>query len=410
MYKRNSIILFLLLTLIINPAYSTPKKSAKLRTENRKAKTDSARIKNIDKMISKFESGFLKFTNYVKKMFKKHGDRFNAKTLQALDEVLDFFINNMKNNKIKNHAKYVLKRKAGGGKPPFYRFNNNALFRYDILPKVYRSSAVSAFNMRKRVLYINPTYSPESKFDNIVAFHELVHALQDTTLRKHLKKMGAKGKKYLKQYLATLHPKSLKDPDLEPVAFAMEIELMNFLLNDGIRKLVKTGSLIQSLEIAKILKVNTRYKLSALRFVKEYSLAYFHHNCNIYSYTRFYRALILYDYMKMGYKFYKSDNKFIKPTPKISRRFKRNMPRHRRPPRYRKRHPNRVPYRQFNTPPAYRRRQNNNQNRRLRREGNNNYSNNQNYRNANPQNNGNSGQSNNSGNNLKDKAGNIDIN
>ena len=121
----------------------------------------------------------------------------------------------------------MMKRK--GHKPPYHYFKNNAFYRYNILPKIYRKRVSSGFNMRTRVLFLNPSYDPDSLFDNIVAFHEIVHALQDTTLRNFLAKKGKKSKRLFKIYIRSLHPRTLKDPDLEPVAYAIEIELLNFL-------------------------------------------------------------------------------------------------------------------------------------------------------------------------------------
>lgn len=308
---KNKLLLVIFALIISHSSYSISRINRNLRSPEANPNIITRRIQKLDLIIKKFENGFLSFTAAIARMLKKHERNINPKTLKALKEPLRLFIKNMKNNKLRNYRKYVLSKKQNGQNPPYHKFKNNNFFFYEILPERYQRQAAAGFMMQTRVMYLNPNYSPSSIFDNLVAFHEMVHALQDTTLRNKLKTLGLKGQKAFKRYIQLLN-KNMKDPDLEPVAYAMELELLNIIFKGKIRRLIKSGRQIPLLQIAKILKATSRVKISALRFLLKYGIYYFNQNCWIYSYTKDYRLVILKDHMKMGHRFYQSENRFIK--------------------------------------------------------------------------------------------------
>jgi hypothetical protein len=278
------------------------------------------------KIIAKFEAGFLKFTESLAKVLIKYKPLIDEKTFNTLKKPLIIFIYNLNKNTLKYHKDYVKKLKSTNANAPLNEFSDNKLFYYDILPENMRKYGLMGFKMEKRIMYLNPLYNPNSVMDNLIAYHEMVHAYQDSLFRDNVIQMGERGKKALKKYLVLLN-KMIRNPDIEPVAYAIEIEVLNLLFKNKLRRMVKSGYNLPVGDFARVLKAKSRISRNSLTYLLKYSIYYFAHDCKIFSYSLAYRKAIIEDHMKIGYKFYASNNKFIKEyqnrasqTPAPSRR------------------------------------------------------------------------------------------
>jgi hypothetical protein len=98
----------------------------------------------------------------------------------------------------------------------------------------------ASFEHPSRSLLINPEYfHSDNLLDMLIAFHEVIHSIQDAIFRMNLDKAG-KFHVHGEFFAATGDtPKSLVD--FEAPAFALEIELLDILLDGELKRRIQAG-------------------------------------------------------------------------------------------------------------------------------------------------------------------------
>ena len=98
----------------------------------------------------------------------------------------------------------------------------------------------ASFEHPSRILFVNPHFNPDNLLDMLVMFHEVVHALQDFLFRYNLDK---KGKFDVYENFFKEDGESNSLVDFEAPAFALEIELLNILLDGELKRRIQADEL-----------------------------------------------------------------------------------------------------------------------------------------------------------------------
>jgi len=127
--------------------------------------------------------------------------------------------------------------------PPSVRIDD---YRYNInenIPEAY----TAYYTPLIRNIHLSPNFDSANKLDNITLLHELMHGVYDLAMLKLMKSPKDKEK-----YLAMMNAGVIIES--EAMAYALESEILNLLLNDKIRLSTESGQQFTNKEIVKLMK------------------------------------------------------------------------------------------------------------------------------------------------------------
>lgn len=139
-------------------------------------------------------------------------------------------------------------------------------FTYDIeRGEAARMKGYAGFSPKERRIVLQETYDPKNAVDFLVAFHETVHVMHTA----HWLMQGGKG---FIEFYERSHPAVILNEEFD--AYALEIEAMNLLLNDALRRSILSGKSPDVTEVAQQLQM-VSYEGTPLPMLLNLSKLYF---------------------------------------------------------------------------------------------------------------------------------------
>jgi hypothetical protein len=122
-------------------------------------------------------------------------------------------------------------------------------FTYDIeRGEAARMKGYAGFSPKERRMILQETYDPKNAVDFLVAFHETVHVMHTA----HWLMQGGKG---FIEFYERSHPAVILNEEFD--AYALEIEAMNLLLSDTLRRSILSGKSPDVTEVAQQLQMDS---------------------------------------------------------------------------------------------------------------------------------------------------------
>lgn len=236
-----------LVTLVSRESYLLLEKRGETRTRSTRALNKTAvpmdKEAQIDEIIKRLDEGFSQFKKRCTPLIERHvKDEHMRSVLMNPFELFD--LNNGKEER--NQERYQRTVLTQGEERRVERIKDIRQFFIGI---ENRQGFTAGFAPIDRTLHMNPSYNPESIGDNLVVFHEIIHSGQDAGVRQRISSQEA-----FERY-ESFHTPGMGKPrvrlDYEASAFLFEIELLNCLLEDELRKSIQSKTPITAEAIAK---------------------------------------------------------------------------------------------------------------------------------------------------------------
>ena len=227
-----------------------------LLDENKEEKTQE--------LINKAENGFQKFSEIALPLIDQASSEQLWKMLKVPFQVMQ--INKWNQDRNLEIFKEKMKSMENGS---IYKLKNPNFYYYSVMENSIHSSWFEAIT---RILYLSEKLDPDNLLDLLVLYHEIYHASQDAATRSRIN-----SKEQFQKYVDFHTVKKDEKPriiiNFELTAYAVEIELLNLLLDGKLKKSIIYKRQIDIEQIAKKLNAqDDQHKMiqSIVSFAKRY--------------------------------------------------------------------------------------------------------------------------------------------